>query len=37
MAKQYLINLLIKGLPDDIEFEVRENEWSRIQAAFDGA
>ncbi len=37
MAKQYLINLLIKGLPEDIEFEVRESEWSRIQAAFDGA
>lgn len=37
MAKQYLINLLVKGLPDDIEFEVRENEWSRIQTAFDRA
>ena len=35
MAKQYLINFLIRGFEDVIEFEVRESDWLRAQDMFD--
>jgi len=35
MANQYLINLLIRGFDENIEFEVRESDWKRIQNLFD--
>lgn len=37
MAKQYLINFLIRGHADAIEFEVRENDWLRAQDLFEFA
>lgn len=37
MAKQYLINLLMRGHADAIEFEVRESDWLRSQGLFDHA
>lgn len=35
MAKQYLINVLIRGHTDAIEYEVRESDWLRAQRLFD--
>jgi len=37
MANQYLINLLIKGFDDNIEYEVREGDWERAQGLFEQA
>jgi len=35
MARQFLINLLVKGFADALEYEVREREWERAQDLFD--
>lgn len=35
MAKQYLINFLLCGHSDAIEFEVREHDWIRAQDLFE--
>lgn len=35
MATQYLINFLLRGHTEAIEFEVRESSWLRAQSLFD--
>jgi len=34
VARQFLINLLVKGFAEAFEFEVREREWERAQDLF---
>jgi hypothetical protein len=35
VPKQYLVNFLVKGFSEPVEFEVREHDWSRIQNLFE--
>ncbi|OED37598.1 hypothetical protein AB833_22955 [Chromatiales bacterium (ex Bugula neritina AB1)] len=37
MANEYLINLLMNGLEEPFQYEVREKDWSRAQRVFDNA